>query len=315
MQTTFSSWMYRIDRLSQRFLPAAGILARTSVRLSELAREGDLDRPAPPSFCPDERVFFAQLRADVLAHLAVNHPLLARLACSPFVREDYRIFGLQYFVLVGSFPTYLEHLLLRAPSSDAKKWLATGLLAEYTTGPAEKDRVELYRQFLHATGSPSGEELETPLHDDVTGFIREHLRICRDEPFLVGLGAVGPGHAMGIPRMFAQILQGLRQARFRDEEIGYFLLDAEQDTSPGAWIEDALASQSDTPEAQAQIYRGAMLSLAARTKLWSGVQDKMVRWRQPGNVHLRAQARLRGHLSAGEMTLGQWRVRARELCR
>ena len=61
----------------------------------------------------------------------------------------------------------------------------------------------------------------------------------------------------------------------------------------------------DTPQAQAEIHRGAMLSLAARVRFWSGVQDKIVRWRQPRNVHLRTPSRREGHNQANDE---QWGV-------
>lgn len=235
--------------------------------------------------------FLKQLRVEVERHPAINHALLARVAHVPFTREDYRVFGLQHYALVGSFTRYLEMLLPRAPDSEAKSWIAKVLVDEYGEGSDGKDHAELYRGFLLATGAQRGEERTTPLHPAVTGFIDEHDRICREEPFLVGLGALGPGHEWSIPKMFPPIVRGLRRARFREEEIGYFTLHMEQDVDHGAWLEQALARYAVTPVAQAEIRRGAVLSLEARARFWSGVQEKIVRWRQPKNLHLRLSAR------------------------
>lgn len=251
------------------------------------------------------RAFLADLRREIERHAGVNHPLLARLRHVPFTRQDYRVFGLQHYSLVGTFTTYLEHLLVKAPSSQAKSWIAKVLVDEYGEGSEGKDHAELYREFLRSTGSPEGEEYETPLHRDVTGFVAEHLRICRDEPFLVGLGAVGPGHEWSIPRMFPPIIAGLGAAGFQPDEIRYFTLHVLQDEDHGSWLEEALATFAEAPEAQAQIRRGALLSLAARARFWSAVQDQIVRYRQPENVHLRAPARAGS--SAGLLTLREWK--------
>jgi pyrroloquinoline quinone (PQQ) biosynthesis protein C len=140
------------------------------------------------------------------------------------------------------------------------------------------------------TGAAPGEERTTPLHPAVTGFIDEHDRICTREPFLVGLGALGPGHEWSIPKMFPPIVQGLRRARFTEEEIVYFTLHLAQDVDHGAWLEQALERYATTEQAQAEIRRGAELSLQARARFWSGVQEKIVRWRQPRNMHLRTKA-------------------------
>ncbi|HVZ73195.1 MAG TPA: iron-containing redox enzyme family protein [Polyangia bacterium] len=235
------------------------------------------------------RAFLADLRVEVEGHVGVNHPLLARLAHVPFAREDYRVMGLQHYALVGHFTSYLERLLPRAPDSEAKQWIAKVLVNEYGEGSDGKDHAELYRGFLLATGAAAGEERETPLHPDVTGFVTEHRRICAEESFLAGLGAVGPGHEWTIPRMFTRIVRGLRRAGFAEPEILYFTLHQEQDIDHGLWLEEALARYADTADAQAQIRRGALLSLEARARFWSGVQAKIVRWRQPKNVHLRSQ--------------------------
>lgn len=316
MTTKLASLMYRIDQLEEQTAPLFDRFEALHDQLpwrQAAVREAQALALPRVAACADPVEFLARLRAEVLAHPAVNHPLLGRVAHVPFVREDYRIFGLQHYALVGCFTTYLELLLLAAPDSDAKQWIAKVLVDEYGEGSEGKDHAELYREFLRATGVAQGEELSVPLHSAVTGFIAEHLRICREEPFLVGLGALGPGHEWSIPKMFDRIIRGLRRARFDELEIQYFTLHVEQDVDHGSWLEEALVLYAESPEAQAQIHRGAMLSLAARVRFWSGVQDKIVRWRQPRNVHLRAPSRREGHNQANEMTLAQWRVQMKAL--
>lgn len=312
MTTRLASMMAKFDQLEQR----AALLLDGAAALRERLPRRDADRhdalpPAPISNNPRE--FLAKLRAEVLGHPAVNHPLLGRVAHVPFVRQDYRILGLQHYPLVGCFTTYLELLLLAAPDSDAKQWIAKVLVDEYGEGSDGKDHAELYREFLRATGVAEHEELTIPLHVAVTGFIAEHLRICREEPFLVGLGALGPGHEWSIPKMFDPIIRGLRRARFSEDEIQYFTLHVEQDLDHGSWLEEALVLYAQTPKSQAQIHRGAMLSLAARVRFWSGVQDKIVRWRQPRNVHFRTPSRRESHNVATELTLAQWRSQMQAL--
>jgi pyrroloquinoline-quinone synthase len=253
------------------------------------------------------REYLAALRVEVESHEAVNHPLLARVAHIPFRKEDYKVFGLQHYALVGNFTKYLEILLQRAPDSQAKQWIAKVLVNEYGEGSDNMDHAELYRLYLRATGAEPGEELSTMLHPAVTGFIEEHVRICKEEPFLVGLGAIGPGHEWAIPRMFQLIVRGLRRAGFTQKEMLYFDLHMEQDIDHGAWLEEALARYADNAKAQEEIRRGSLLSLEARSRFWSGVQEKIVRWRQPKNIHLRGQARRDMGFKADEITLEVFR--------
>jgi pyrroloquinoline quinone (PQQ) biosynthesis protein C len=225
--------------------------------------------------------FLAELRRDIERHPSVNHLFLNRIATSPLSREDYKVFGENHYPLVCVFTTYLERLLVRAPSSDAKLWLAKVLVDEYGEGSKGEDHATLYAHFLRSCASPLPDHPDARVPAPAHAFIREHWRIVEREPFLVGLGAVGPGHEWSIPRMFDAIIPGLRRAGFREDEIGYFTLHVQQDVDHGAWLEEALARYGDTPQAQAEIRRGAMLSLDARGRFWTGVQRAVVRWRQP----------------------------------
>ncbi len=251
--------------------------------------------------------FLADLRREVERHPAVNHPLLVRVAHVPFTREDYGVLARQHYALVGMFTNYLERLLRTAPDSRAKQWIAKVLVDEYGEGSDGKDHAELYREFVAAACGGLDLLEVTPLHTAVTDFVEAHLRICATEPFLVGLGAIGPGHEWSIPKMFGLLLRGLARAGFADEEIVYFKLHVLQDQDHGRWLEEALALYAVEPEACQQIRRGALLSLEARTRFWSGVQRKIVRWRQPANVHARTQSARENYDESREITLQTFR--------
>ena len=230
------------------------------------------------------RAFLADLRRDIESHAGVNHLFLNRCATSPFAREDYRVFGENHYPLVCVFTSYLERLLVRAPSSNSKLWLARVLIDEYGESSEGKDHAVLYAQFLRSCGSTVPEEPGRRVPGPAFDFIREHRRIVGEEPFLVGLGAVGPGHEWAIPKMFHAVIPGLRRAGFAEEEIQYFTLHVEQDQDHGAWLEEALERFATDATSRALIRRGAMLSLEARGRFWSGVQRAVVRYRQPHSV-------------------------------
>jgi pyrroloquinoline-quinone synthase len=237
--------------------------------------------------------FLRDLRREVEEHPAVNHVFLMRVGTTPFTREDYRVFGLNHYPLVGTFCRYMEHLLLRGPDSESKSWIAKVLVDEYGEGSDGEDHAQLYRKYLTACGVGPGEEDTEPLDPRVGEFIREHMRIVTEEPFLVGLGALGPGHEWAIPRMFVPVIDGLRRAGFAEAEILYFTLHTQQDQDHGRWLEEALRRMVRTSEQAEQVRRGAMLSMAARMRFWDGVQSRVVRWRQPIQLwDVRERARL-----------------------
>lgn len=227
------------------------------------------------------REFLAELRREIEGHVAVNHLFLNRLAVSPMAKQDYRVFAENHYPLVCAFTSYLELLLLRAPDSEARLWLSRVLVDEYGEGSEGKDHPTLYAAFVKASGGDPGAEDAGILRAPALEFIETHQKLVREQSFLEGLGAVGPGHEWSIPKMFDAIIPGLRRAGFDESEIGYFTLHLDQDEDHGTWLEEALARYCDTEEAQQQVRRGALASLEARRRFWDGVQAAVIRYRQP----------------------------------
>jgi pyrroloquinoline quinone (PQQ) biosynthesis protein C len=164
---------------------------------------------------------------------------------------------------------------------------------------------------MHAAGVKRGEEDLIPLHPEVVHFIREHYRICTNEPFLVGLGALGPGHEWSIPAMFELTVSGLRKAGFAEHEIEYWTMHLEQDQDHGAWLEEALVKYCVSETSRDQIRCGALLSLDARERFWWGVTDKIAGETTKRNLPPGATATS----DAGQLTLrdlrASWRVEAK----
>lgn len=238
--------------------------------------------------------FLRELRVDCQKHPATNHLFLTRCAVTPYTKQDYGTYAVQHFPLVAVFTRYLENLLLRAPDSDSKQWLAKVLVDEYGEGSDGKDHATLYRGFIRATGALDPLEHPVVLIPEVADFLRTHLGLTARAPFLVGLGAVGPGHEWSIPHMFELAIEGLRLAGFAEDEIMYFTLHVTQDEDHGAWLEEAIARLAVTPDAREQIHRGAMRSLEARYRFWNGIQRTVGRWRSPAaHLHLPNQLRAR----------------------
>ena len=88
----------------------------------------------------DARTFLADLKVEVAEHPGVNHTFLARVGTSPFTREDYKVFGLQHYPLVGMFTNYMERLLVNAPDTTSKCWLAKVLVDEFLSAEFEGGR-------------------------------------------------------------------------------------------------------------------------------------------------------------------------------
>jgi pyrroloquinoline-quinone synthase len=247
--------------------------------------------------------FLVDLKHEIETHPAVNHMFLNRLATIPFAKQDYGVFAANHYPLVCLFTNYLERLLIRSPDSETKLWLAKVLVDEYGEGSEGKDHATMYSHFLQAAGGDLTHVRTSQLPVPAYEFITTHWKMIAERPFWEGLGAVGPGHEWAIPKMFSAVIPGLRTAGFTEEEIAYFTLHVEQDEDHGLWLEQALARYATTSERQAEIRRGALASLEARRKFWSGVQRAVMRFRQPRAIRPDG---LRQRSASIEMLLTAW---------
>lgn len=217
--------------------------------------------------------FLSSLRNEVTEHRAVRHPLLQELAESGDL-DAYRVFGRYHYPLVATFTRYLELLLLGAPNSQEKLWIAKVLVDEYGEGSDGEDHAALYRNFLTGIGA-SLDICDTPAPSSSSLHIETHLRMCERRDFSVGLGAVGPGHEWAIPAMFPPLLRGLERLGADEATCAYFALHLEQDIEHGQWMEEALLRVCDDPATQAKVREGALGSLDSRARLWDRIQAQV----------------------------------------
>lgn len=226
----------------------------------------------------DSRQFIKALNEEVASHVAVNHSFLKTVSTRAFSRAAWRGFARQLYPHVHFFIPYMEELLLNTFDMNAKLVVAKILLDEYGEDAAGDSHPELFRRFFRACQGSADDAvlLTSPLDQATVDLVTAHMRMCRDEDFLVGLGAIGPAHEYAITFMFPPIVTGLRLAGFTDKEIEFFILHVEHDVEHASMLDDSIAMFATSEETQAAIRRGAMASLAARDRLWSAMERRMV---------------------------------------
>ncbi len=220
------------------------------------------------------RAFIEELRREILAHPTVNHPFLQRVRSTQQSKAAFREFGLQLYPHCHMFIGYMEQILLHAPDSASKLCIAKILVDEYGEDAGGDDHPLLFRKFLHAAGATEQDIFSAPLASESIAFVRAHLDLCGREPFLVGLGAIGPGHELPIPAMFGALCEGMRRAGFTDDEIKFFSLHADHDVEHANMMDETIAALATTANARALIRRGALASLEARGRFWTMVDRR-----------------------------------------
>lgn len=226
----------------------------------------------------ETKQFIQKLNEEVRHHPAINHSFLEMVASRPFSRTTWLGFAQQLYPHVHFFIPYMEEMLLNTYDMNAKLIVAKILLDEYGEDAGGKSHPELFRRFVRACGGADADAslLTTPLQQATVDLVQTHMRLCGEEPFLVAIGAIGEAHEYAIRFLFPPLVKGMELAGFAREEIEFFTLHVEHDVEHSHMLEEAMIRLATTDEDRAQIRRGTLASLACRSELWSGMQQRMI---------------------------------------
>ncbi|MBA3455609.1 MAG: iron-containing redox enzyme family protein [Deltaproteobacteria bacterium] len=227
----------------------------------------------------DTKQFIKDLNEEVRRHPAVNHSFLATVSSRKFSKNAWLGgFAQQLYPHVHFFIPYMEEMLLNTFDMNAKLIVAKILLDEYGEDAAGASHPELFRRFVRGCGGAEADAslLTAPLDQATVDLVGTHMRLCRDEHFLVGIGAIGQAHEFAIAYLFPPILKGLQLAGFTSTEIEFFSLHVDHDVEHSAMLEDTMIRLATTDEDRAMIRRGALASLEARANLWASMERRMI---------------------------------------
>lgn len=216
--------------------------------------------------------FLDALETEVRGHPALHHPFLHRFAQGGHRRLQLWAFGLQHYQLVRVFTSYLEALLKSISESEVRDWIYRVLEDEYARPRSfERSHSALYRTFLRALGLTDEDWDRAEALPETRAFIHHHIELTSLRHYLVGLGAVGPGHEWAIPRMFTYLVDGLRKVGVEEKALEYFTLHIAQDLEHARLLRLALVRYAEAPENQGRILEGSRASLDARARFWDGL--------------------------------------------
>ena len=221
--------------------------------------------------------FIQELEREVFEHDAINHSFLRRVASAPFSREAWTAFATQLYPHVHFFIPYMEELLRNTHDCGAKLIVAKILLDEYGEDADGDTHPELFLRFVRAAGGQEAVDglFSAPIDPATMDMVRTHMRLCADEPFLIGLGAIGPAHELAITRMFPPLVDGVRLSGFNEHDIEFFSLHVAHDHEHSRMLAEAVERLADTEEKRELVRRGMRASLEKRVALWSGMERRM----------------------------------------
>ena len=226
----------------------------------------------------DTTKFMKELNEEVKRHPAIHHSFLETVSSRKFSKRAWLAFAQQLYPHVHFFIPYMEELLLNTFDMNSKLIVAKILLDEYGEDAEGASHPELFRRFVRACGGAEADAslLTTPLQQATIDLVQSHMKMCRDDPFLVGIGAIGQAHEYAIAFLFPPLVKGMTLSGFTPEEIEFFTLHVDHDVEHSKMLEDAMIRVAVTDQDRAQIRQGTLASLASRAELWAAMEKRMI---------------------------------------
>lgn len=220
----------------------------------------------PPS--PWDELFPAGLIAEFGAH-----PLLRRCREGRASIEMLRGFMVQHSYYAENFTRYLCALMSHLPSGDDVRALAMNLVEE--TGldrPGAVTHSELYRRCMAAIGAVRG---SAPILPETRALIDTMFNYCRAPDPLEGLAALCLGAEAIVPTLYGAILAGLRNARYSDDDLHFFVLHVAEDEAHALVMREIIYRLlADRPHRRAKVLAIGEDMVRLRMSLLDAIADQ-----------------------------------------
>jgi pyrroloquinoline quinone (PQQ) biosynthesis protein C len=141
---------------------------------------------------------------------------------------------------------------------------------------SSKSHRSLFKVLLRALGIEDSydEELILP---STRRYVEGLFSVCRDAPYLKGLGVLGPGTESFTAREYSRIANGLAQHEFLEEaDLVFFSTHVGVDDIHSQELLHCVARSVTSAEAREQVRQGARLAIEMELGFWDGLQSEIV---------------------------------------
>lgn len=239
--------------------------------------------------------FVRQLQERALAHKALNHPYLKKLAQGdlPDIVGALQDFAVQYYQYSSNFKTYLNITLEQLENKEHQQLI----LDNYQEEDGHLD--ERHRRELADLGIDS-EWIENIPHTDLFQRFKQALsiddsqqicpqaiefdnsirQICQ-QSVAAAIGAIGLAGESAVSRIYKYILEGIkRYTPLAPREYVFFTLHTQMDDHHTRALQAIASSLATTESNKEQLERGVTAALAARSAFWDALLERALKMPQ-----------------------------------
>lgn len=219
--------------------------------------------------------FVDALIEDVFEHPAIHHPYLEGLSSAslPNIDEAIRDYAFNYSVYSGEFVTYLNLVIAGLTKQEHRDLIIENLYEEQgdPNSPLseEKPHSVIFNEFKEQIGVNKEYEANATIASTSLCWRNAFKEICRSQNVYVGLGAIGLGTEMIVPRIYDHFIHAIEEhSSFENSNSMFFRLHVDCDDGHSEDLLTVIRDFAVFPNNREYLRFGAQIALDLRKTFW-----------------------------------------------
>lgn len=202
----------------------------------------------------------------------LKHPFYQKWNEGQLTLSELQEYAKQYYHFVKHFPMFVSSVHSYCPDTGIRRMLAENIADEDGFKTGIEDHPELWVKFAKALNVNKTQCENAPVCDEVKESVEGFYRLCRDNDYRVGLGALY-GYEKQIPEVSKVKIEGLKKFYNIEEadSVKFFTVHREADVYHSKAELDALVKSCGTDEAKQKVLNAAKKSTHLYWQMLDGV--------------------------------------------
>ena len=201
-----------------------------------------------------------------------SRPFIQDFAQGKVPKENLARFAASYCFQVDNFKRFVAQVYANAEPRDVRELMLENLLEEHGEGDPSRDHTALVAKFGRALGADIEDIYAVEPIPEGRQWIERILKVCRDEPFVVGLAAISFGIEFRTQTMafLGQIYRD--QYGLSEDDLEFFFMHLEADEEHAGRAIDLVRKYCTTEELLERCKAGVREVLDATRDLAAGME-------------------------------------------
>ena len=219
--------------------------------------------------------FVDALIGDVFEHPATHHPYLEGLSSNslPNIDEAIRDYAFNYSVYSAEFVTYLNLVIAGLTRQHHRELIIENLYEEQgdpnSTVPEKKPHSVIFNEFKEQIGINPEYKAKATISATSLCWRDTFKEICKSQNVCVGLGAIGLGTEMIVPKIYDHFIHAIEDhSSFENSNSMFFRLHVECDDEHSDDLLTVIRDFADVASNREYLRFGAQIALDLRKTFW-----------------------------------------------